>query len=148
MRSLRLLLAGLILLGLTGALAAAQELSPYGNPVITVLVRDVAVRAEVVSSPEKLYLGLSHRSDLPEGTGMLFVMPAAEIQNFCMRGMRFPLDFLWITDGRVAGLEAQVAADFPGTISSPVPVQYVLEVPAGFIRRHGVRLHDPVTFRW
>lgn len=148
MISCRRFLCCLILLMAAGLPATAQQLSPFGNPVITVLVRNVAVQAEVVSSPEKLYLGLSHRLNLPEGTGMLFVMPQAEVQNFCMRGMQFPLDFLWIADGRVAGLAKDVAADFPGTITSPVPVKYVLEVPAGFIDRHGVRVDEPVTFRW
>jgi uncharacterized membrane protein (UPF0127 family) len=41
-----------------------------------------------------LYLGLSHRRDLPDGRGMLFIMPALEVQTFCMRGMQFPLDIL------------------------------------------------------
>lgn len=128
--------------------AAAQELSPYGNPIITVLVRDVAVQAETVSSPEKLYLGLSHRPALPAGGGMLFVLPRVEFQHFCMRGMQFPLDFLWINEDRVIGLAKNVAADFPGTISSPAPVRYVLEVPAGFVDRHRIRVNDPVSFRW
>jgi len=144
-----LLLSGLfsLLVHLCGP-AAAQPLSPYGNPVITVLVRGVAVRAEVVSSPEKLWLGLSHRPSLPPDGGMLFLLPAVEVQHFCMRGMRFPLDFLWIREGRVAGLTVNVAADFPGTVTSPVPVDQVLEVPAGFCTRHGIRVGDPVTYRW
>jgi hypothetical protein len=137
-----------VVVWLASAPAAAQELSPYGNPVITVLIRDVPVRAEVVSSPQKVYLGLSYRPGLAQGHGMLFVLPQMEVQHFCMRGMQFPLDFLWIADGRVAGLAKQVAADFQGSVSSPVPVNHVLEVPAGFIDRHGIRVRDPVTFRW
>ncbi len=134
-------------LGLPAA-AGAQSLSPFGNPVITVRVREVPVAAEVVSTPDKIYLGLGYRASLAPGQGMLFVMPTLEQQHFCMRGMQFPLDFLWLSGHQVAGLHKNVAADFPGVISSPVPVKYVLEVPAGFIDRHGIGVGDPVTFRW
>lgn len=127
--------------------ATAASLSPQGNPVITVLIRGVPVQAEVVSSPEKLYLGLSHRPALPPGHGMLFLLPTAEVQHFCMRDMRFGLDFLWLKDGRVAGVTPEVPADFPGTVTSPVPVSQVLEVPAGFVAAHGIQVGDPVEFR-
>jgi uncharacterized membrane protein (UPF0127 family) len=122
--------------------AAATALSPYGNPVLTVLIRGVPVTAEVVSTSEKLYLGLSHRPALPPGHGMLFLLPATEVQH-----MRFGLDFLWLRDGRVVGVTPEVPADFPGTLTSPVPVSQVLEVPAGFAAAHGIQVGDPVEFR-
>lgn len=140
------LLVLLMFLG-PGGPARAASLSPYGNPVITVLIRGVPVTAEVVSSPEKLYLGLSHRPALPPGHGMLFLLPTLEVQHFCMRDMRFGLDFLWLQDGRVVGVTPEVPADFPGTLTSPVPVSQVLEVPAGFVAAHGIQVGDPVEFR-
>ena len=45
---------------------------------------------------------------------MLFFMPAKEVQVFCMREMRIPLDLIWISDGRVAGITRNVPATFPG----------------------------------
>ncbi|MCL6622072.1 MAG: DUF192 domain-containing protein [Syntrophobacterales bacterium] len=141
---LRLLAALMLLLTVP---VAARGLSPHGNPVITVLIRGVAVTAEVVSSPEKLYLGLSHRPGLPPGHGMLFMLPEVAVQHFCMRDMRFPLDFLWLKDGRVVGVTVEVPADFPGTVTSPEPVAQVLEVPAGFVAAHGIRVGDPVELR-
>ena len=77
---------------------------------------------------------------------MLFFMPAREVQTFCMRGMRLPLDLIWIDDGRVAGVTRNVPRTFPGNLSSPAPVTYVLEVPGGFADRHGIKAGDPV--RW
>ena len=106
----------------------------------------VTVQAEAVRTPERLYLGLSHRKELPEGRGMLFFMPEKEVQTFCMRGMRIPLDLIWISDGRVAGLTRNVPATFPGDLISPAPVSHVLEVPGGFADRHGIKAGDPV--RW
>ncbi len=141
-------IAGLLLaalLGLTG-LAEGQEVSEHGNPLVRVTVGKATVQAEAVKTPERLYLGLSYRSELPEGRGMLFFMPAKEVQTFCMRGMRLPLDFIWISEGRVAGLTRNVPPTFPGDLTSPAPVSHVLEVPGGFADRHGIKAGDRV--RW
>ena len=127
-------------------LTAAEELSEYGNPYRWVNVGRVAVKAEVVQSPQKVYLGLGYRPELPEGRGMLFIMPALEEQVFCMRGMRFPLDLLWIAHGRVAGLEKNVSPQFSGNLVSPQPVNYVLEAPGGFCDRYGIKVGDPVSW--
>jgi uncharacterized membrane protein (UPF0127 family) len=123
-----------------------QEVSESGNPWLWVTVGKVTIKAEAVRTPQKLYLGLSYRQELPEGRGMLFFMPTVEVQEFCMRGMHFPLDFIWIRDGRVAGLTRNVPPDFPGDLTSPQPVQYVLEVPAGFADKYAIQVGDPV--RW
>jgi len=117
--------------------------SEYGNPFTWMTIGKTKVKAEVVNSPEKIYLGLGKRPELPEGRGMLFVMPQREIQEFCMRDMRVPLDFIWLTSGRVAGLTKNVTPqDQQATYKSPVPVNYVLEVPAGFCDRHGIKVGD------
>ena len=136
------LLAGALL---WAAAAPAAELSPHGNPYAAVTVKGVPVKAEVVRTPEKLFQCLGYRSNLPENEGMLFVLPDKEIQRFCMRGMQFALDFIWIDRGKVAGLERNVPPDDDRLITSPEPVRYVLEVPAGFADRHRVQVGDPVV---
>lgn len=123
-----------------------ENLSPSGNPYTWVKVGPVRVQAEVVSSPEKLYQGLSGRPDLPAGRGMLFVMPELAVQSFCMRGMRFPLDILWLAPGRVVGLAKNISPRYPGSITSPAPVQFVLEVPAGFCDRYGIQPGTPAEW--
>jgi len=143
------LLSGLLLaalLGLPGR-AGSQEVSEYGNPWLRVTVGPVTVQAEAVSTPARLYQGLSHRRELPAGRGMLFFMPELQVQTFCMRGMRFPLDLIWISEGRVAGLTRNVPPAFPGELISPQPVKYVLEVPGGFADRYGLQVGDRVTWR-
>jgi uncharacterized protein len=127
--------------------AGAQGVSAQGNPWVRVSLGKVTVKAETVQTPERLYLGLSYRTELPEGRGMLFLMPEMEVQTFCMRGMRLPLDFIWISEGRVAGVTRNVPATFPGELISPAPVTQVLEVPGGFADRHGIKTGDPVTWQ-
>jgi uncharacterized protein len=138
-------MAGLLLAALAGG-ARGQVASEHGNPWVWVTVGKVTVQAEAVKTPERLYLGLSFRNELPEGRGMLFFMPEKEVQTFCMRGMRIPLDLIWISDGRVAGLTQNVPPTFPDNLTSPAPVNQVLEVPGGFADRHGIKAGDRV--RW
>lgn len=137
---------GLLLLFLLETSRAwGQQYSEYGNPLVRLTVKGVPVLAEVVSTPEKHYLGLSHRRELPEGRGMLFLMNDLRYQVFCMRDMLFPIDIIWIHEGRVAGLHKNLSPTDTGNFRSPVPVRLVLEVPAGFADRHGIKPGDPVN---
>lgn len=131
--------------GLSGSRVWGQEYSEYGNPLVRLTVKGVPVLAEVVSTPQKHYLGLSHRRELPEGRGMLFLMSDLKYQVFCMRNMWFPLDIIWIHDGKVAGLHKNLSPEDKGNFRSPVPVRLVLEVPGGFADRHGIKPGDPVV---
>ncbi|RJR43215.1 MAG: DUF192 domain-containing protein [Deltaproteobacteria bacterium] len=136
----------IICLCLWPGLLYGEEFSEYGNPFVWVTVGKTGVKAEVVRTPGKLYLGLGHRKELPEGRGMLFLMPKMEVQNFCMRGMQFPIDIIWITAGKIVGMEKNVSPQFPGTLCSPQPVNFVLEVPGGFADRQGIKVGDAVSW--
>ncbi|MCL4501540.1 MAG: DUF192 domain-containing protein [Deltaproteobacteria bacterium] len=145
---LALWLVGLVFPTALPANEKLGEMSEYGNPFTWVTVGKVKVKAEVVGTPEKLYLGLGKRPSLPEGQGMLFVMPQRQIQVFCMRDMRFALDFIWLAPGRVAGLTRNVSPrDQEACYRSPEPVNYVLEVPAGFCDRHGIKVGDKAAWK-
>ena len=104
-----LVLGGLVLPAVLPAGEKLVELSEYGNPFTWVTIGKVKVKAEVVGTPEKMYLGLGKRPELPEGRGMLFIMPQRQIQEFCMRDMLIALDFIWLAPGRVAGLTKNVS---------------------------------------
>jgi uncharacterized membrane protein (UPF0127 family) len=132
---------------LTAAPALGQEYSEAGNLLTRLTVKDVPVTAEVVSTPEKIYLGLGKRQSLPEGRGMFFILGATGIQAFCMRDMLFPIDIIWIAEGRVAGIHQKLSPSEQGAFVSPVPVRLVLEVPAGFAQRHGIKVGDPVALQ-
>ncbi len=87
--------------------------------------------------------GLSWREDLPEGAGMLFVYDTPGTYEFWMYGMRFPLDFVWIAQGKVVGVSENVSAPsleapVPARVRPPEPVTEILEVPAGWVELHGI----------
>ena len=91
-------------------------------------------------------LGLGGRDSLPPNRAMWFVFDDAAPRNFWMRGMRFPLDIVWVSDGYVVtGVAERVPHPAPGTpsgqlpnYSSIVPVRYVLEINAGLADELGI----------
>jgi hypothetical protein len=111
----------------------------------------VTVTVEVAQSEAEKVQGLSDRDRLAPNRGMLFVFEAPVRPRIWMRGMRFPLDILWIRDGRVVDLVREAKAPAPGeapqTFTPREDVQYVLEVPAGFAKRHGITVGDRVEIR-
>lgn len=116
-----------------------------GLPLVSMRVGDTTVQAEVARTAEQQHLGLGERDSLPADHGMLFVFPNPDRYQFWMKGMRFPLDFLWIgDDGTVREVTASAPAQ-PGVADDKLPlyrpqdaVRYVLEVNAGFAADHGV----------
>jgi uncharacterized membrane protein (UPF0127 family) len=158
MRVVRSLLrrAVLLLLPAMTALLLASCGGDDGNGLdhVTVSVAGVAVDAEVARTPDERGLGLGLRDALDHGAGMLFVYEEEGQHSFWMRGMRFPLDFIWIDAQRtVVDLTLDVPAPAAGTADADLesivpiaPVRYVLEVNAGVVREGSVSIGDAVSF--
>lgn len=117
---------------------------------VTVSVGGVSVQAELADTNELRARGLSGRQTLADGNGMLFLFSAPERPGFWMQGMKFPLDLIWVTGDRVSEITARVplplAGQTPPVYQPRIPVTAVLEVPAGFSQRQGVRIGDPVVW--
>jgi len=107
------------------------------------------IAVEIAKSPEAIRVGLSGRSMLPQGKGMLFVFPKPKRYRFWMKDMLFPIDIIWIRGGAVVGFDQNVVDDFdpkaPRFYQAPEPADYVLEVPSGFVKEKGIRAGDPVV---
>jgi uncharacterized membrane protein (UPF0127 family) len=92
--------------------------------------------------------GLSDRPLLDPDTGMLFVFPRLHIPLFWMKDMKFPLDIIWIADNTVVGIDKNVPIPDGGklpTYSPKVPVDKVLEVPAGYSDNNGIAEGSELT---
>lgn len=104
-----------------------------------------AIEIEFAITTEQFSRGLGFRDELPPDAGMLFVMEEPRVPNFWMRGMRFPLDFVWVgEDRRVISITPDVPHE-PGVedaqlkrYSPGVSVAYVLELNAGAAARLGI----------
>ena len=128
--------------------AAAPERLPADTA--TLRVGDAVVRAEVADDDGERALGLGGRDSLARDAGMYFEL-TSDAPRIWMKGMRFPLDLVWISDGRVVDVTARVPDEPPGTpdaelpIYSPAqPANRLLEVNAGWAKRNGVQVGDEV----
>jgi uncharacterized membrane protein (UPF0127 family) len=136
--------------------AAVAALALFGcgssesQPVRTVEVRvgGATVQAEVAASDDARKQGLSGRPSLAEDRGMLFVYPGHAERTYWMKGMRFPIDIVWIDSGRVTRVEREVPVPAGGNLplySSRGPVDRVLEVRSGWAARHAAGPGDRVS---
>lgn len=144
----------LVLLSIAGLLVLAAVLrwqyAGFGKGQV-VIGEDVVVKVDVAASDHTRERGLSGREALRPDEGMLFLFPIPAKYTFWMKDMRFPLDAVWIKDGEIVDLSIGVRPGEPGeqipVFFPVVPADSVLEVPAGFAARHGLRLGMPVTVR-
>lgn len=136
----------LLLLGAAALLVLVSILRTHcvsGQPV---LLGRAVVCAEVARTPESWQHGLSERQSLAPGSGMLFVFSDRNSRTFWMKGMRFPLDMVWISDTHVVGFETNVLADGGARLIQIPPVDSVLEINAGDVQRLGVHVGDRVQW--
>jgi len=130
----------------TVGFALAGDVNPPLPTGILVIGGRVTVTVELARSPQEKMRGLSGRADLHAGHGMLFVYERPQAIGIWMKDMRFPLDILWIRDGRVVHIERNAPPLGPAGRERVYTAtgDLVLEVPAGFAGSHKVRVGDPV----
>ncbi len=110
-------------------------------------IKDSFLLVEVAKTPKQIEKGLSHRSQLPPQSGMLFVFDHPYQAKFWMKNMRFPLDIIWIYQQHIVGFSLNLPpeGDHPKHIYlAPQPVDMVLEVPAGYVQKHKLKIGDTI----
>lgn len=110
------------------------------------------LKVEIADTQTKRNKGLGGRQSIASDEGMLFLFPKIDKYPFWMKGLNFPLDFIWIRGERVVDVVENVEPPKPGdsdtslTIyQSKVDVDKVLEVPAGTIQKLNIRIGDTVN---
>jgi len=110
----------------------------------------VTITVEVVRTAQEQARGLGGRSSLPKGRGMLFPFDAAKPRVFWMKGMLIPIDILWIREGKLVAIDANVAPprlhEAPAVVSQVADM--VLEVQAGFAQEMGVKVGQMVRVKY
>lgn len=118
--------------------------SSFFGPVETneVRVGENNFVVEVADSPLLRQRGLSGRSILPSGHGMLFIFDNPGYHVFWMKEMKFNLDLVWIEGGKVVGVSQAFASSPNALYTPPQPARYVLEVNAN----SGIKTGEEVKF--
>jgi uncharacterized membrane protein (UPF0127 family) len=136
-----ILILAIIFLFYSHKTAGVEKIAEYKN----IEIKGNHIYAETVSDPGRQYLGLSNRESLCANCGMLFAFPDKQIREFVMRDMKFPLDIIFINDNKIIN----IAENLPPEGAKPLNIyasskiaNNVLEIPAGFCQKNGIKAGD------
>lgn len=117
----------------------------------SIKVGQTEINIEIADTDSEKAKGLSGKPFLGENEGMLFIFPTKSQPSFWMKDMLIPLDMIWITDGKITYIHENVPTPMPEQTNAnlplyrpPEPINYVLEVNAGFAQKHGVKAGDSI----
>lgn len=109
------------------------------------------INVELADTPAERARGLSGRDSLATDSGMLFVFPESKKYQFWMKGMKIPIDIIFINGGKVVDFLKNVPPPQPNQKDADLPllqpttaVDMVLEVSSGYIDQKGIVVGDNV----
>jgi uncharacterized membrane protein (UPF0127 family) len=120
------------------------------------------VRVEIADTDAKRQRGLMFRKELAPNEGMIFLFDEPGHHPFWMQNCLISLDMLWLDEAaRVVSMAHSVppcrlpncpppcpSFECPNTEPQPkAPAMYVVEVVAGFAKKHNVKLGDRLTLK-
>ncbi|TAL48632.1 DUF192 domain-containing protein [archaeon] len=116
---------------------------------IDVRLGNTTVHAEVADTFPKQMKGLMFRGSMPANQGMLFTFGYDGYHGIWMMNMSFPIDIIWVdSQQKVVDIvkNAQPCRIICPTYKPESEARYVIEVNAGFAKKHGVEIGDKVRF--
>lgn len=148
----------------TSSVAGASTSAEFGDDYImpepelinTDLYKKVVVGrgffdVEVRLTKTEKQKGLSGRDELKEDTGMLFIFDKPDKHAFWMKGMKIPIDFIWISGNKVVQVNKNIDPVIfapPQYIAPIEPVDAVLELPSGECDKFDIKEGDYVEYRF
>jgi len=128
---------GLVLFVLA-ACSDAQS-GAFGLRTVDLNVGGTQLKVEVADTQESLANGLMHRSALPDGQGMLFVLGPPRQASFWMKNTKIPLSIGYINGNAILLEEHDMQPFDERTIrSASTEVCYALEVNQGWFQKHHI----------
>lgn len=115
----------------------------------TVNIKGRKLTADVADTMRKRAKGLSGRASLKKDECMLFVFPFPGTYPIWMRGMKFPIDVLWLDEKKhIIDLkenlkQASGFLDFK-TYRHKGAAKYAIELNSGFMGKNNVKTGDKV----
>lgn len=103
---------------------------------------------EIADSEYETQTGLMYRQSMENTQGMLFIFSDVAMHSFYMKNTEFPLDLIFIKeDLSIASFQENAQPLNESSLSSQVPVQYVLEVNAGLVSTWGMQVGDSLAYK-
>ena len=123
----------------------------YSHAIVTTSTGE-EIPVEVADTLKKRRLGLGKRTSLKKGWGMLFVFEKRKPHRFWMKDMQFPLDIIWLENHRIVHIihnaKPANSKDEPEVMTSPVAVNFVLEIAAGRAAKLRLKVGQRMKFKF
>jgi uncharacterized membrane protein (UPF0127 family) len=119
--------------------AGGSPMVPVGHVAFPESTNAPRLEVELMLTNPHQERGLMFRKSLADDKGMLFAWSTPSVHTFWMHNTCIPLDMLFIDrEGYIAGIVENAPTLNDDGRSIECPVTYVLEVNAGWSRKHGV----------
>lgn len=112
----------------------------------TIVIGESSIFVEIVETEEERIKGLSGRKELLPNMGMFFIFDKMGKHMIWMKEMNFAIDVVWFNEfGEVIYIKENLSPDtYPESFGPDRNSKYILELPNGFIKDHGIKLGDTV----
>lgn len=129
----------------TQAAAATSPCGPYRND-LQVRINGMVFKTETPRDTSDFDKGLAGRPCIPADQAMLFAFKKPGQYPFWMKGMKFPIDIIWIgADHKVAAAEIDESpSTYPDKFVNQKPAQFVLELKANTAKDLHIQIGTPV----
>jgi uncharacterized membrane protein (UPF0127 family) len=110
------------------------------------------IRVEVMMHPNDMLRGLMFRESLAPDRGMLFIYGSPGNYSYWMFQVKIPLDILWMDSSRTVVEISENTPPCPAgskkcqTYGGKYPAQFILELAAGSVAKHNLRVGNTLTF--
>jgi uncharacterized membrane protein (UPF0127 family) len=138
-----------ILLGV-GGIGIFLLLQQSKTPTATINTH--TFKLEIAKTQAQQEKGLGLRDSLPKNTGMLFPYTSPRELTFWMKGMRFPIDIIYLRDKKIIKIYSAVSQQPEGTPDTQLPLypsqglaDMVLEINAGLSQQYRFEVGDSVN---
>ena len=148
--SLNKIIIGFIVILLLFSAFVVLQIDKTPKPPSTVAIDNQTYNVELSKTQAEQQQGLSGRNSIPQDQGMLFVFKTPARYAFWMKGMKFPLDIIFINDNKIVTVYRSIpVAKDPKSTNLPVyiptqPANYALEINAGQAQKHNFKNGDTV----
>ncbi len=130
------------------SVTAARAEEKFDTQPLTIVTRDGkshAFTVELAVTPRQREQGLMNRREMAEDRGMLFAFGETRQVFMWMKNTYLPLDMLFLgKDGKIRTIKENAEPLSEAIIDSKGPIDYVLELNGGTVKRLGIRTGNRV----
>lgn len=126
--------------------SAESPACPLELPTATITINGHSLIVELAATPAARTCGLSHREDLPQNRGMLFIFPSPGPETFWMKDTLIPLSIAFVDNaGQIMNIQDMTPMQTEELYSSQGPARYAIEVNQGWFEKNGINTGDHVV---